>query len=111
MKTIATPNELESMLGEHLKALRLQKNLDRQTLCDRAGVSMNALRHLETGQGSTVKTLVRVVRALERQEWLAGVAPIASINPLHMVRDKPLRQRASPRSRGSGAQHGKNEKA
>ena len=97
MEMISTPQELESQLGESIKALRLQKNIDRQTLCHRAGVSMNALRHLETVQGATVKTLVRVVRALERQEWFEGMAPKVSINPLHMVRGKPFRQRASKR--------------
>jgi transcriptional regulator with XRE-family HTH domain len=95
MEITFTPQELESKLGESIKAVRLQKNIDRQTLCHRAGVSMNALRHLETGQGATIKTLVRVIRALERQEWFEGIAPKVSINPLHMVRDKPSRQRAS----------------
>ena len=97
MKTAFTPSELETSLGENLKELRLQKNLDRQTLCDRAGISMNALRHLETGEGATIKTLIRVVRALDRQDWLSGIAPKVSINPLHMVRNQPARQRASRR--------------
>lgn len=107
MATILSPNELELQLGESIKELRLRKNLDRQTLCERAGVSMNALRHLEAGKGSTVKTLVRIVRALDRQDWFAGIAPKVSINPLHMVRNQTSRQRASKRSRT----HGEKEKA
>ncbi len=112
MDTVSTPKELETALGENLKMLRLQKNLDRQTLCNRAGISMNALRHLETGQGATVKTLIRVVRALDRQGWLAGVAPRVSINPLHMVREKQLRQRASrrPKSNPASGTDGKSKK-
>lgn len=102
METISTPQEQEATLGEDLKSLRLQKNLVRQMLCDRAGISMTALKHLETGQGATLKTLIRVVRALDRQDWLAGVAPKVSINPLHMVRDKALRQRASRRPKAHG---------
>ncbi len=97
MEQISTPQELEAALGENLKLLRLHKNLDRQTLCDRAGVSLNALKHLENGEGATVKTLIRVVRALEKQGWLASIAPQVSINPLHMVREKFNRQRASRR--------------
>lgn len=106
MDTIQSPSEMEIRLGENLKDLRLQKNLDRQTLCERAGVSMNALRHLETGQGSTLKTLIRVVRALDRQDWLTGIAPKVSVNPLHMLRDQSSRQRASRRARV----HGEKEK-
>lgn len=107
MKEILSQQELELALGENLKALRLQKNLDRQTLCERADVSVSALRHLEDGQGATVKTLIRIVRALDRQDWVMAVAPQISINPLHMVKDKPQRQRASRRRRI----HGKKEKS
>lgn len=100
MERISTPQELEVMLGENLKALRLQKNLDRQTLCNQAGISENALRHLEGGKGATLKTLVRVIKALDRESWLAGIAPQVSINPLHMVREKHSRQRASRKTYG-----------
>ncbi len=68
---------------------------------------MNALRHLEAGQGAALKTLILIVRALGRLDWLAGIAPQVSINPLHTVRDKPLRERASRRPR----KYGKKEKS
>ena len=100
MDRISTPQELEAMLGENLKTLRLQKNLDRQTLCAAAGISENALRNLEGGKGTTLKTLIRVVKALGRESWLAGIAPLVSINPLHMVREQHPRQRASRRTYG-----------
>ena len=105
MGSISTPQELEVALGDSLKALRLQKNLNRQILCERAGISENALRHLEGGKGATLKTLIRVVRALDRESWLTGISPQVSINPLHMIREKQPRQRASRRT------HGKKEKS
>jgi transcriptional regulator with XRE-family HTH domain len=104
MGNISTPQELEAALGDNLKALRLQKNLNRQMLCERAGISENALRHLEGGKGATLKTLIRVVKALDRESWLTGISPQVTINPLHMVREKQPRQRASRRT------HGKKEK-
>ena len=100
MEQILTQQELEIKLGESLKALRLQKNLDRQTLCEKAGVSENALRNLEGGKGATLKTLVRVIRALDRQDWFMGIAPQISINPLHMPKDLQPRQRARRRIYG-----------
>jgi len=106
MEKALSLQELESTLGESIKRLRLQKNLDRQTLCDQAGISMNALRHLETGAGATVKTLILVVRALGRIDWLTALAPQISINPLHTIRDKTVRERASRRLKT----HGKNKK-
>ena len=88
MINILTPQELEIALGESLKAIRLQKNLDRRTLCGQAGVSENALRHLEGGKGATLKTLTRIIKALGRENWLASIAPEVSINPLHMISEK-----------------------
>ena len=94
MKRISTPEELEESLGEDIKALRLQKNIDRKSLCTRAGISEHALRNLEDGKGTTLKTLIRTLKALERESWLYTIAPKTSINPLHLVRDKEQRQRA-----------------
>ncbi len=99
MEIINTVDELEVALGQHIRNLRLQKNLDQNGLAERAGISVSALRRLERGAGATTTTLLSVVRALERQDWLATLAPVATINPLHMVRDKPRRQRASKRSK------------
>lgn len=94
-----TTEELEAQLGEQLKALRLARNLDQKTLAERAGVSPRALRSLEAGQGSTLKTLISVLRALGRQSWLDTVGPVATINPLALTRQAQPRQRAS-RPRG-----------
>ncbi len=94
MKRISTPEELEALLGENIKALRLQKNIDRRALCLQAGVSENALRNLENGDGTTLKTLIRILKALGRESWLNTIAPKTSINPLHLVNEKEKRQRA-----------------
>lgn len=96
-----TPEELEVDLGERLKAFRLSRNIDQATLAERAGISVRALRSLEAGQGSSLKTLMSVLRALGRQDWLATVAPVAVINPLSLTRAAEPRQRASSPRRKS----------
>lgn len=99
MESLFTTPELEQKLGEAIKSLRLQKNLTRQTVCERSGISLTALRNLECGNGANTHSLIRVVRTLGRQDWIFSLAPLVSINPLHMVRNKPIRQRASRRKR------------
>ena len=94
-KVNLTSDEMEVLLGEKLKALRLSRNLDQKTQAERAGISVRALRSLESGQGSTLATLVRVLRALGREEWLNTIAPVATINPLALTREAQPRQRAS----------------
>ncbi|QDQ27308.1 helix-turn-helix domain-containing protein [Chitinimonas arctica] len=90
-----TLDELEIDLGEKLKRLRLNKNWDQKTLAARAGVSVRALRNIEAGQGSTVKTLLSVVRALGRESWLDTVAPVATVNPLTLTSRASQRVRAT----------------
>ena len=89
-----TVEELESELGDRLRTYRLTKNLQQSALAERAGVGLSALRNLENGRGSTVKTLLSVVRALGREDWLNTVAPVATVNPLTLTRQAQPRIRA-----------------
>lgn len=97
MLATLTVEEMEAYLGEQLKRLRLDKNLDQKTLAGRAGVSVRALRNLEGGAGTTIKTLLSVVRALGRESWLDTVGPVATINPLALTSRASQRQRATKR--------------
>lgn len=98
-----TLGEMETDLGDKLKRIRLNKNLEQKTLAARAGISVRALRSLENGEGSTVKTLLSVLRALGRESWLETVAPVPTINPLTLTSRAATRQRATSRSRGHGS--------
>lgn len=102
MTTAHTPEELENLLGENIRALRLQRNIDQISFAARAGISVTALKNLEGGKGATIRTLVHVIRALGKDEWIGSLAPVASINPLFMVKDKPVRMRARRRKDPSG---------
>ena len=100
--SIQTQAELESALGESLRALRLDRNIDQKTLAERAGISVRAVKNLEGGLGSTLKSLVAVLRALDREDWLKTIAPVATINPLTMPRGAQPRQRARRRTAPHG---------
>jgi transcriptional regulator with XRE-family HTH domain len=94
--TANTIEEFETGVGEQIKSLRLKQNIDRATLALRAGCSVSALKNLEYGTGSTLRTLIAVVRALGREDWLRNVAPMATISPLSMPKAGHTRQRARP---------------
>lgn len=101
MLVTRTVEEMEVDLGEKLKRMRLNKNLDQKTLAARSGVSVRALRNLEGGAGTTVKTLLSVVRALGRETWLETVAPVATVNPLTLTARAEQRLRATGRRTAS----------
>ena len=94
--TANTIEEFETDVGEQIKSLRLKQNIDRATWALRAGCSVSALKNLEYGAGSTLRTLIAVVRALGREDWLRNVAPMATISPLNMPKAGQPRQRARP---------------
>jgi transcriptional regulator with XRE-family HTH domain len=87
--------EWEAELGRQVRALRLRQDLDQQQLAERAGISLNAVKHLEGGKGATLRSLVQALRALNRVDWLRTLAPPVSISPVQMLKTKRPRQRAS----------------
>lgn len=96
------PGELQQLLGERLRRLRLSRNLDQLTTAEKAGISEKALRNLEAGRGSTVETLLRVLKALDYLEGLDMLAPEASVNPLELLRQpKPPQRVRRPRKQTS----------
>lgn len=94
--TIAT-SEWEAELGKQLRTLRLRLDLDQKQLAKQAGIALNAVKNLETGKGATLRSLIRVLRILQRTDWLETLAPTVSISPVQMLKTKAPRQRASPR--------------
>lgn len=88
-------DEWESLVGEQFRTLRLTRDLDQSQLAELAGVSLGSVKSLEQGRGSTLKTMVRVARALGREDWLRGVAPRATVSPIDVLRSS----RTAPRRR------------
>lgn len=102
--SFSTPHELQELLGERLRRLRLSRNLDQCTTAEKAGISEKALRNLEAGRGSTVETLLRVLKALDYLQGIDLLAPEASVNPLELLRQpKPQQRVRRPRKQNPAA--------
>jgi transcriptional regulator with XRE-family HTH domain len=97
--TFMTPDELQGALGMQLRELRIAKNLDQITTAEKAGISEKALRNLEAGRGSSVETLVRVLKALGSLDGLRLLAPKPSVSPLALLRHSETARRRVRRSR------------
>jgi len=90
---VKTVQELELELGQNLRTIRLRQTLDQQTLASRAGISLNAVKNLENGKGSTLSSLLNVLRILNKTDWLSSLAPTVSVSPLDALKLKTPRQR------------------
>lgn len=98
------PQELQATLGERLRRLRLSRNLDQRTTAEKAGISEKTLRNLETGRGSTVESLLRVLKALDHLDGLESLAPEVSVDPMALLRQaKPPQRVRRPRTPGRQA--------
>lgn len=85
--------QIESLIGEKLRAYRLDKNLPQEVVASKAGISRGVLQRLENGRGTSLGTFIGVLKALQLEDWFETLAPVAAVNPLLMVDDQP-RQRA-----------------
>lgn len=92
--TLHSTKDLEAALGNQIKNARLRRNQTQADLAHAASVAIGALRNLEGGRGSTVATLVSVLRALGRTDWIQTLQPAVSISPMQMLTAKHPRQRA-----------------
>lgn len=97
MDMFHTAEEWEQEIGQQLRRMRLLQDIDQRVLAERAGVSLNALKNLEGGKGATIRSFVRVLRALGRAEWLTSLSPEVSISPMQILESK----KKSPRQRAS----------
>lgn len=98
-----TTAEWEATLGEQIRRVRITRDLDQAALAELADVSVGAVSNLERGKGTTLRTLVSIIRALERTDWLESLAPDVGVSPMQLLRSKQKaprqRVRASRRSR------------
>jgi transcriptional regulator with XRE-family HTH domain len=95
---VMSPDELQGVLGKQLQEMRIAKNLDQVTTAERAGISEKALRNLEGGRGSSIETLVRVLKALDSLDGLRLLAPKPTVSPLALLRPSKTARRRVRRS-------------
>lgn len=83
-------------LGRRVERLRLQRNQTIASLADDAGVGTATLQRMEAGEAVNLRTLIRVLRALNRLSDLDHIVPDIEVSPFEISgpRGKP-RQRAS----------------
>jgi len=83
---VASPEAIEASLGRRLERLRLSKNINQSALAEAAGVSRRTITRLENGEGTSLDTVIRVMRALGVVERLAALLPDPATRPVERVR-------------------------
>jgi DNA-binding XRE family transcriptional regulator len=88
--------EMETVLGNDVRLFRINAlKIGQETLAERAGINVRTLRNLESGHGTSLRTFLAVIRAMERQTWLRMVIPKAVMPPKVLVKEVKQRKRVS----------------
>jgi transcriptional regulator with XRE-family HTH domain len=82
----ASPEAIEASLGSKLERLRLSKNVNQSALAAEAGVSRRTIPRLENGEGISLDTLIRMMRALGIVDRLETLLPDPTTRPIERVR-------------------------
>ena len=100
-----TREEMLKVLGENLKSSRLAENLSQQTVADRSGISLKAVRNLEAGENSSTLSLLSYCRTIRKIDWLMSLAPPEVDASLFKRRDVARKRQRAGRS-GKAVRHG-----
>jgi transcriptional regulator with XRE-family HTH domain len=83
--SVASPEAIESVLGSQLERLRLSKNINQSVLATEAGVSRRTITRLENGEGTSLDTFIRVLRALGVADRLETLLPDPVTRPVERI--------------------------
>ncbi|MEM1084198.1 MAG: helix-turn-helix transcriptional regulator [Verrucomicrobiota bacterium] len=94
-------SEMEKELGKRLKRRRLELNLSQTELAERSGLSRRTITGIERGEGSTLSTLLAVLRALYSLEVLDHFLPDTGISPIALLKlkEEPRKHAYKPRKK------------
>ena len=84
--------------GRRIRRTRLNANTTQVDLAIQAGISVDTLRNIEAGEGMTLTSLIRVLRAMDALDQLDAVLPDPGLSPMQL-----LALRGEERQRASGS--------
>ncbi|MCF6306545.1 MAG: helix-turn-helix domain-containing protein [Flavobacteriaceae bacterium] len=91
-----TNNRIELEIGLKIKHNRLKRNLTQLALANKTGISRVSISKIERGKGTTLASLIEILRMLHLLENLEFLFPEDEISPIELIKlKKGKRIRAS----------------
>jgi len=86
-------SEFEQRLGQQIRQTRLGMDTTQAELARRANVDRTTIGRIESGEGGNITSLIRIARALDREDWLDSFAPpTPAISPMQLLREQQHRE-------------------
>lgn len=83
--SVATSDQIEAALCRRLESIRLSRNITQAQLAEEAGISPRTIGRLEKGEGISMDTFIRVLKALGIQHSLEALLPDPTVRPIERV--------------------------
>jgi transcriptional regulator with XRE-family HTH domain len=91
--------QIEQELGHRLKQRRLELNLNQTEVAEKSGLGRRTITAIENGEGSTLGTLIALLRALQALHHIEQVLPDPGPSPLLLAKlqEEPRKYASKPR--------------
>ncbi len=96
-----TNQEFMKEFAAKIKKKRIMQGLNQQEVAQRAGIHINTLRQLESGDNSSLLTLISVLRVLRLENDLLNAIPPSPLSPIEAMKRKST-ERLRVRKRALG---------
>ncbi len=89
-----------SEIGQRVAQERLNRNMEQAVLARQAGIARRTLQRMESGEVSTLGSLIRVLRVLDKLDGLDNFLSPPGISPLQLAKLKGLERKRAAGRRG-----------
>jgi transcriptional regulator with XRE-family HTH domain len=94
-------------LGRRIRAVRLARNISQEQLADESGIGRVTLQRIERGStGSSLRSLIRILRVLGLSEGLDQLLPEPRPSPLRQLEAEGKGRQRAGSKRSGGADPG-----
>ncbi len=97
-----TDDRIIAIIGEYIRAKRLEQDYTQEQLAYRAGLNRTTIRDLELGKRSSLITLIQTLRALDALSVLKNFKVTKELSPLQQAK---LEVNEKRRASGKGKQN------
>ena len=92
-----TSDETAREIGRRLAQHRVLQGLTLDAIAERAGLARSTVQRAEAGDNPTLKTVIRLMRAMDLTGGLELLLPEALVSPLQLARGAQARARPENR--------------
>jgi putative transcriptional regulator len=89
-----------NVIGTRVKQERLNQNRTQEILAEEARVGLNVIKNLESGEGCTLASLIRILRSLGKLDQLDMFLPEPGISPVQLAKFAGQQRREASGKRG-----------